>query len=130
MAVNYGSKRIVVGAHYGLRDWLSQRITGALMAIFTLIVLGQLLLTSGQVHHCGIQLGQTQLAQWQADIAHMPQDIALEVDLTAVAVVLLGRIANLGIHVGDERLQPAQPEAGVEHCLAQHFLLGQAPRLG
>ncbi|RYF69778.1 MAG: succinate dehydrogenase, hydrophobic membrane anchor protein, partial [Comamonadaceae bacterium] len=27
MAVNYGSKRIVVGAHYGLRDWLSQRIT-------------------------------------------------------------------------------------------------------
>jgi succinate dehydrogenase / fumarate reductase membrane anchor subunit len=27
MAVNYGSKRIVVGAHYGLRDWLSQRVT-------------------------------------------------------------------------------------------------------
>ena len=49
MAVNYGSKRIVVGAHYGLRDWLSQRITGALMAIFTLIVLGQLLLTSGPI---------------------------------------------------------------------------------
>jgi succinate dehydrogenase / fumarate reductase, membrane anchor subunit len=22
MAVNYGTKRIVVGAHYGLRDWL------------------------------------------------------------------------------------------------------------
>jgi succinate dehydrogenase / fumarate reductase membrane anchor subunit len=27
MSVNYGSKRLVVGAHYGLRDWLSQRIT-------------------------------------------------------------------------------------------------------
>ncbi|OYU43907.1 MAG: succinate dehydrogenase, partial [Burkholderiales bacterium PBB4] len=27
MAVNYGSKRVVVGAHYGLRDWLAQRIT-------------------------------------------------------------------------------------------------------
>ncbi|HZF86596.1 MAG TPA: succinate dehydrogenase, hydrophobic membrane anchor protein [Burkholderiaceae bacterium] len=49
MAVNYGSKRIVVGAHYGLRDWLSQRITGALMALFTLIVLAQLLLTSGPI---------------------------------------------------------------------------------
>ena len=49
MAVNYGSKRVVVGAHYGLRDWLSQRITGALMAIFTLIVLAQLLLTSGPI---------------------------------------------------------------------------------
>jgi succinate dehydrogenase cytochrome b556 subunit len=34
--VNYGSKRIVVGAHYGLRDWLSQRVTAALMALFTL----------------------------------------------------------------------------------------------
>ncbi len=49
MAVNYGSKRVVVGAHYGLRDWLSQRITGALMALFTLIVLAQLLLTSGPI---------------------------------------------------------------------------------
>ena len=24
---NFGSKRLVVGAHYGLRDWLAQRIT-------------------------------------------------------------------------------------------------------
>ena len=44
MAVNYGSKRIVVGAHYGLRDWLSQRITAALMALFTLLVLAQVLM--------------------------------------------------------------------------------------
>lgn len=40
---NYGSKRIVVGAHYGLRDWLSQRVTAALMALFTLVLLGQLI---------------------------------------------------------------------------------------
>ena len=32
MSVNYGSKRIVVGAHYGLRDWLSQRVTAAVNA--------------------------------------------------------------------------------------------------
>ena len=44
MAVNYGSKRIVVGAHYGLRDWLSQRVTAALMALFTLLVLAQVLM--------------------------------------------------------------------------------------
>ncbi|MEJ8849031.1 succinate dehydrogenase, hydrophobic membrane anchor protein [Variovorax rhizosphaerae] len=49
MAVNYGSKRIVVGAHYGLRDWLSQRITGGLMALFTLILLCQVLFTSGEI---------------------------------------------------------------------------------
>ena len=33
MSVNFGSKRIVVGAHYGLRDWLAQRVTAALMAL-------------------------------------------------------------------------------------------------
>ena len=49
MAVNYGSKRLVVGAHYGLRDWLAQRVTGVLMALFTIIVLGQLMLSSGPI---------------------------------------------------------------------------------
>lgn len=49
MSVNYGSKRIVVGAHYGLRDWLSQRITAALMALFTVVVLVQLLFTRGPI---------------------------------------------------------------------------------
>ena len=44
MANNYGSRRIVVGAHYGLRDWLSQRVTAALMALFTLAVIVQVLL--------------------------------------------------------------------------------------
>jgi len=49
MSVNYGSKRIVVGAHYGLRDWLSQRITGGLMALFTIILLAQMIFTRGPI---------------------------------------------------------------------------------
>jgi succinate dehydrogenase / fumarate reductase, membrane anchor subunit len=40
---NYGSKRLVVGAHYGLRDWLSQRVTAAVMAVYTLLLVVQLL---------------------------------------------------------------------------------------
>jgi len=44
MAQNFGSKRIVVGAHYGLRDWLSQRVTAGLMALFTVAVIVQVLL--------------------------------------------------------------------------------------
>ena len=32
-------KRLVVGAHYGLRDWLVQRITAVIMALYTLIML-------------------------------------------------------------------------------------------
>ncbi len=31
--------RIVVGAHYGTRDWLAQRITAVVMAIYTVILL-------------------------------------------------------------------------------------------
>ncbi len=47
MSVNYGSKRTVTGAHYGLRDWLAQRITAALMALFTLLVLAQVIFSKG-----------------------------------------------------------------------------------
>ncbi len=32
-------KRIVVGAHYGLRDWLVQRVTAVVMAVFALVML-------------------------------------------------------------------------------------------
>lgn len=36
---NIGPKRLVVGAHYGLRDWLAQRITAVIMALYTIILL-------------------------------------------------------------------------------------------
>ncbi|MBI2732391.1 MAG: succinate dehydrogenase, hydrophobic membrane anchor protein [Aquabacterium sp.] len=43
MSQNYGTKRIVTGAHYGLRDWLAQRITAVLMALFTVVLLAQVI---------------------------------------------------------------------------------------
>lgn len=49
MSVNYGSQRVVVGAHYGVRDWLGQGITAGLLALFTLIVLAQVLFTAGPI---------------------------------------------------------------------------------
>ena len=49
MSVNYGSNRVVVGAHYGLRDWLAQRITACIMAIFTVLLLAQVIFTSGPI---------------------------------------------------------------------------------
>lgn len=49
MSVNYGSKRLVVGAHYGLRDWLGQRVTATLMALFTVLVLAQVIFSKGPV---------------------------------------------------------------------------------
>jgi succinate dehydrogenase / fumarate reductase membrane anchor subunit len=44
MSATFGSKRLVVGAHYGLRDWLSQRFTAVVMAIFTIALVVQLLI--------------------------------------------------------------------------------------
>ena len=34
MANNIGPKRLVVGAHYGLRDWLAQRVTAVVLAVY------------------------------------------------------------------------------------------------
>ncbi len=62
MAVNYGSKRIVVGAHYGLRDWLAQRVTAVLMALFTALVLAQLLLFKGSIDY--VKWASIFSAQW------------------------------------------------------------------
>jgi len=36
-------KRLVVGAHYGLRDWLAQRVTAIIMAAYSVIIAAVLL---------------------------------------------------------------------------------------
>ena len=35
--------RLVVGAHYGLKDWLAQRITGVIMAVYSLLMFAAVL---------------------------------------------------------------------------------------
>jgi len=47
--------REVIGAHYGLRDWLAQRVTAVVMAVYTVVVL---------VHVAG--LPQLDYAHWKA----------------------------------------------------------------
>ena len=34
------ANRIVSGAHYGLKDWLIQRVTAVVMALYTLFLIG------------------------------------------------------------------------------------------
>lgn len=51
MSVNFGSHRLVVGAHYGMRDWLAQRITAVLMVLFTLLVIAQLVFSKDPVNY-------------------------------------------------------------------------------
>ena len=47
--INSSAKRGLGGAHYGMFDWLSQRVTAVLMALLTVIVLAQMILTRGPV---------------------------------------------------------------------------------
>lgn len=49
---NIGPKRLVVGAHYGLRDWLAQRVTAIVMAVYTVVLL-VLFLTAGEASYEG-----------------------------------------------------------------------------
>jgi succinate dehydrogenase / fumarate reductase membrane anchor subunit len=42
------TSRIVTGAHYGLRDWLAQRITAVIMAVYSVIAV-IVLLTSKNI---------------------------------------------------------------------------------
>lgn len=40
---NIGPRRLVVGAHYGVKDWLAQRVTAIVMVVYTVILLGTFL---------------------------------------------------------------------------------------
>lgn len=81
MDKSYGSKRLVVGAHYGLRDWLSQRITAVAMTLYTLALLGQLL--------AGPPLGYE---RWSAIFSQQWMRLA-----TFVVIVALGVHAWVGM---------------------------------
>ena len=53
---NVGSKRLVVGAHYGLKDWVLQRITAVIMAIYTVVLLVGWLITPEMNYESWVRL--------------------------------------------------------------------------
>ena len=73
MTTNYGTKRRVVGAHYGLVDWLAQRVTAVLMALFTIAILVQVLMP-----------GELDYVRWAGIFAHQWMKM-----LTFVTIVAL-----------------------------------------
>ena len=66
------TRRQAVGAHYGLGDWLMQRITAVAVGLYVLLILGILLFTPG-----------LDLAQWQAIFRSTAMRIATFVALVA-----------------------------------------------
>ena len=58
---NIGPRRLVVGAHYGLKEWLIQRMTAVVMVLFTIILLGDYLLNGGANYAAWASLFSNQL---------------------------------------------------------------------
>jgi succinate dehydrogenase / fumarate reductase, membrane anchor subunit len=77
MAMN----KVVTGAHYGLKDWLAQRITAVIMAVFTLVFL-MVYLMSGKLDY----------GTWAAIFAPMWMKV-----LTVLAFLSLGYHAWIGL---------------------------------
>ena len=75
------TKRIVTGAHYGLKDWLAQRITAVVLAVYT-VILGAAMLF-------GPPLGQ---ASWKAHFSGPFMKV-----LTLLAFVALAWHAWIGV---------------------------------
>ena len=40
-------KKVPVGAHYGWKDWLAQRVTAAIMLLFSIVIIGFFMLKGG-----------------------------------------------------------------------------------
>lgn len=62
---------------------------------------------TGRIRYRSDTLGETRLQSWRKRIGYMPQDTAVEASLTALEVVLLGRMDALHMHVGDDLLAEA-----------------------
>ncbi len=73
--------KTVTGAHYGLKDWLAQRVTAVIMAVYTLIFL-VVWLTSGKLDY----------AAWAGLFAPIWMKV-----LTLLALISLGYHAWIGI---------------------------------
>ena len=58
-------KRVVTGAHYGLKDWLAQRVTALLMAVYVVGFVGMLLVCTPRSY-----------GDWRALFGHQPMRIA------------------------------------------------------
>jgi len=58
-------RRIIVGAHYGLRDWLVQRVSAVVMALYTLLFV--VILIAAPPRHYGA---------WKALFAAQPMKLA------------------------------------------------------
>ena len=79
----------------------------------------------GMITYQGKQLERTKLADWRKPIGYMPQDSRVDASLTALEVVLLGRMDSLTMRVSDELLTEAasiMTQLGIGHLAHRDIL--------
>lgn len=76
--------------------------TSLLRALF-----GELPLAQGQVRLDGRPMAPRALGAWRQAIGYMPQDTQLELDLSVLEVVVLGRLQRLSMRLSDDDLAAA-----------------------
>lgn len=76
--------------------------TSLLRALF-----GELPLAHGAVHLHGTSMTPTTLPSWRQGIGYMPQNTQLDLDLSALEVVVLGRLQRLSMRLSDDDLRSA-----------------------
>ena len=76
--------------------------TSLLRALF-----GELPLTHGAVRLHGTAMTPHTLPSWRQSIGYMPQNTQLDLDLSALEVVVLGRLQRLSMRLSDEDLDAA-----------------------
>ncbi len=86
---------------------------------------------AGQIAYQGVRQSKTRLAAWRKPIAYMPQESHTDAELSALEVVLLGRMEALGRHIGDDLLREAADLMGelniahLAHCPIRSLSGGQ-----
>ncbi|NAZ55230.1 ATP-binding cassette domain-containing protein [Vibrio toranzoniae] len=67
-------------------------------------IFGDVNMTSGSVSHYDDELDTQFLSSWRAKLGYMPQDIGLQVSLSVIEVVLMGRLDSLSLRIDDKLL--------------------------
>ncbi len=68
---------------------------------------GELSPSAGHIRLNGDDIRQTRLPLWRQRFGYMPQDTRLDLDLSTLEVVMLGRLDRLGMRVDDETVLAA-----------------------
>ena len=67
-------------------------------------IFGDVNMASGSISHNDDELDIKWLSSWRAKFGYMPQDIGLQVNLSVIEVVLMGRLDSLSLRIDDKLL--------------------------